>query len=222
MSESIIKKTKIDVLEPYTPKPINLSTGKARTKFIKRVESIVRRSMEYKDYIAFLKEHVNMDHCSFFENISSRLDKKAKIEIHHEPLTLYDIVNIVLTKYESEGLPYNDLYIADEVLELHYKNMVGLIPLSITLHKMVHNSDKLPIPLSFCYGEYNKLIEDYSKYDIPEEIYDKLERKINISKNITPDTYKSILKEYEYLDVSGVSPVEKMEEVNKNEKILIA
>ena len=38
--------------------------------------------------------------------------------------------------------------------------------------------------------------------------------------------YQKILlrihKEYEYLDVSGVSPVEKMEEVNKNEKILIA
>ena len=160
MVSDLMKITKIDKIEPYTPKTVKLSTGKERKKFIKTVERIVRSSMEYRDYTSFLKENINMDHCAFFENISCKTDKKAKIEIHHEPLTLYDLVTIVLAKYEDEGLPLNDLYIADEVLELHYMNMVGLIPLSITLHKMVHNSDKLPIPLSFCYGEYNKLLEE--------------------------------------------------------------
>ena len=134
---------------------VAISNDKERHKFIKRVEKIVRSSKEYRDYIQFLKEHVGLDKCVFFQNVTNGGENKKSrisIEIHHEPFTLYEIVDTVLTKYQDEGLPINDLLIADEVLELHYNNQVGLVPLSKTMHEMIHNSTKVIVPLNMCYG----------------------------------------------------------------------
>ena len=79
---------------------INLLTDKDRERFIKNVELIARGSNLYKDYIQYLKEYRDMSKCAFFNNICIGKNKRAKIriEIHHEPFTLYDLVNIVLCK----------------------------------------------------------------------------------------------------------------------------
>ena len=39
---------------------VQLRSDKDRVKFVKRIEKIVRSSQEYKDYIAYLKENVDM------------------------------------------------------------------------------------------------------------------------------------------------------------------
>ena len=53
-----------------TPEPfeytVNVSNGKAKKKFIDRIEKMVRSSNEYRDYIKFLKENMDMDKCIFF------------------------------------------------------------------------------------------------------------------------------------------------------------
>ena len=102
--------------------------SKDRDKLVKRIESEIRRSMEYRDYIQFLKQHVGLDSCIFFQNVSTAGDKKKRvsIELHHEPFTLYDYVNVVLQKFIDSGLPLNTLLIADEVLEIISKE-TGLI-----------------------------------------------------------------------------------------------
>ena len=73
---------------------VNLITEKDKIKFIKTVEKLVRASLEYRNYIDFLKENVGLDSCIFFQKITagSNSKKRIKIEIHHEPLTLFDIV----------------------------------------------------------------------------------------------------------------------------------
>lgn len=192
---------------------VNISKDKDRFKFIKRIEGIVRSSSEYKDYIDFLKKHVGLDSCAFFQNVTNKGANKKKrisIEIHHEPFTLYDIVNVVLTKYQDEGIPINDLNIADEVMMLHYENKVGLVPLSKTAHEIVHNSTKLMVPLNMCYGIYSDFLEEYEPY-IDESLYEKLERKMDMTSNLTPESFEAIMKEFTYLDVNGFIDVEKME-----------
>ena len=142
-----------------------LNTDKDRVKYIKRVEGVIRTSLEYKEYIRYLKEFIGLDSCVFFQNVTSNSTKgnrsKVHIEIHHEPLTLYDITNTVYQKYKDTGEPINDLVIAEEVMKLHYENKVGLVPVSKTAHEMVHNSSKLFVPLTMCYGEYSKFFEEY-------------------------------------------------------------
>lgn len=197
---------------------VNIENDKERHKFINRVEKIVRSSTEYRDYIQFLKEHIGLDRCIFFQQVSGKeKGKHITIEMHHEPLTLYDIVNIVLEKYIQEGLEINDLLIADEVLELHYANQVGLVPLSKTIHEIIHNSEKLMVPLNMCYGEYTRFLEAYDPY-IDDSIYDKLERKADMTKKLTPESFDAIKKEFTYLDIDGVEDTERME-LNNEVKI---
>lgn len=194
---------------------VNIETDKERYKYISRIEKIIRRSMEYRNYIQFLKDNMDLDQCIFFQNITSEKSSGSKrgrisIELHHEPFTLYDYVNAVVTKYQTEGIPLNDLMIADEVLKLHYENKVGLVPLSKTMHEVIHKSTKLIVPLNMVYGEYSQFLNEYEPY-ISDDIYEKLERKIDMTKNLTPESFEAIQKEFLYYDVDGFSDISKME-----------
>lgn len=196
---------------------VQFRSDKDRVKFVKRIEKIVRSSLEYKDYIAFLKENVDMTACRFFNNVDGLDNRRIKIEIHHEPLTLYDIVNVVLEKWIVEGIPLNDLFIADEVMRLHYENKVGLIPLSKTVHQLVHDSSDIIIPLPMVYGNYRAFLDEYGEFiesGLPE-IIEKLERKIALTNSIknvdVNEAYSVLQKDFEYIEVEGFSLVKQMD-----------
>ena len=78
-------------------------TPKERVKFIKMVESVCRKSMEYKEYIRFLKRNTDLRRCTVLKNLNTTNGKKYTIEVHHEPFTLFDITNIVVEKYIDSG-----------------------------------------------------------------------------------------------------------------------
>ena len=70
-------------------------TTKQRRRLINGVKKLIRSSMEYRDYVQYLKEYVDMDSCAFFRKVTSNPqenteNKKVKIEIHHAPFTLED------------------------------------------------------------------------------------------------------------------------------------
>lgn len=200
---------------------VDISSPKGRRKFIERIKNVCRSSMEYKDYIAYLKEYIGLDHCAFFTNVTNndgtRRSRHISIELHHDPLTLDDIVDVILSKYEKEGLELNEFEIADEVMELHYNNEVGLIPLSKTAHQLVHNSAKLVIPLNLIYGRYVDFLAKYEPYiDLDGPIYNKIERRLNQMEEMTEESFNAITKQFEYLDVKGYEDIEKMELKNEN------
>ena len=191
-----------------------LNTEKDKEKYIKRIEKVIRSSMEYKDYIQYLRDYVDMSHCAFFNNVENSQGTRVRIEIHHEPLTLFDIVKTVLHKYIEEGIPLNDLYIADEVMDLHYRNLVGLIPLSKSMHQIVHNSNEIVIPLNLVYGEYKEFLNEYNDY-LDEAILDKIEMKINETKNIKREMLDKLTPSYVYVDVEGFTLPKKVTIDNK-------
>ena len=181
-----------------------------KKKMIKRIERHIRSSLEYRDYIAFLRENVGMDACAFFNNISNSNGKRVRIEIHHEPLRLFDLVSIIIEKFEAEGVPLNDLMISQEVMRLHYQNLVGLIPLSKTLHEVVHNSDKLVIPAYMIYGDYNQFLKEYGAY-MDEHQIEKIEKMVEVTKSLKKDSFKCLEQRYEYLQVDGFTIPAKLE-----------
>ena len=194
---------------------VKIESDRDKTKLIKRIERQIRSSQEYRDYIVFLRDNVGMDACAFFNNINKDSSKLIRIEIHHEPLTLYDYVRVVLEKYIKEGLPINDMMIGEEAMELHYKNQVGLIPLSKTLHLIIHgdNSEKLVIPAYMIFGDYSKFIEDYGDYlDEDDVIYTKIEKMIERTKEIKKNSFEFLEKKYEYLQVDGFEIPQKIDE----------
>lgn len=187
------------------------NTDKDKEKYIKRLEKMIRSSLEYRDYINFLKEYVDMNKCAFFNNVQNDESTKVRIEIHHDPLTLFDIVKIVVNKFIDDGIPLNDFYISDEVMRLHYENQVGLIPLSKTIHQLVHNSNDIFIPLNLIYGDYSKFIEDYYDYLEPEMLF-KIETKVSQSKNVQKEQFEKILNpEFTYVNVEGFELPRKMQ-----------
>ena len=186
-------------------------TDKDKRKFIERTKRIVRSSKEYKDYIRYLKENMDMDRCVFFKKVKHNSDNAIKIEVHHEPFTLDDIVRTVINKQLAEGRKLNDLDVANEVMELHYNDMVGLVPLSETIHELVHSdTNKVFVPLNMVYGNFNKFFELYQDY-MEDDILTRLEFKIDQTKNITEDAFDALAVEYEYLEVDGVDLPEKVE-----------
>ena len=74
----------------------NIYSSEENISFIKKIESIVRSSREYKIYISHLRNDLNMNRCSFLGNIDTTTDE-VSLEMHHCPLTLFDIVDIVLS-----------------------------------------------------------------------------------------------------------------------------
>lgn len=159
----------IDISEmPYFEnQEYDLLDEKDYKHYIADLERIVRNSFEYRWLIGFLKNTEGMDVCSFLYNVSSKDNTKVRIEIHHSPLTLYDICATVVKKrqHNNEDLEINS--VAEEVIWLHYAGWVGLIPLSETVHNMVHNQ-YIFIPTNVVRGNYQAFINSYYNYISPD------------------------------------------------------
>lgn len=147
----------------------DLDNDKEFKKYISAIENEVRGSFEYKHMVKYLKDYMGMDTCSFISTATARDGSKVKIEIHHYPFTLYDIVMIVFKKrhYYHENLDVQ--MVAKEVMQLHYQTMVGLISLSQTVHELVH-SGKIFIPVDHVYGRYELFVDYYKPFCEPEQL----------------------------------------------------
>jgi hypothetical protein len=209
-NDQLIERRKIQEVPPIE-RNIILMSEKDKIKLIKTIERIVRSSQEYKQYIAFLRKEVDMTMCSFFNNISNKESKKVSIEIHHEPFTLFDITQIVLEKWIAENKKVNPILIAEEVMKLHYQNKVGLIPLSITVHELVH-SGKLFIPLQNVYGDFISFFEEYEPY-ISNDLKDILQIKLKMSKELENLDMSILEKKYVYLEIDGMTFPQPLEEI---------
>lgn len=187
-------------------KAVVLMNEKDKIKFIKKCEMVIRSSSEYREYVKYLKDYIDMTQCSFFTNINSEGNTKIKIEIHHEPFSLFDITNIVVNKAIMNGEDLNYYMIAEEVMKLHYQGKVGLIPLSLTVHELFHNG-KIFIPLQAVRGDFLSFVEEYEDY-IPSDYTEILISKIKASKQIQEAGYQDLTilnKKYVYLEVDGMT-----------------
>ena len=160
---------------------------KEETRFIKNVERVVRSSLEYKEFIAFCRETLNATRCVF---TGWTFDETSDIELHHYPLTLFEIVKSVIYDKIHKNEEFSTFDIAIEVMELHFNMKVGVVPLAGTLHKASHNG-ALTIPYEFILGSPSYITEILH---VPSEIIEK----VNIAKSITinSEEYLPIWKKY--------------------------
>lgn len=180
---------------------IDLSDEKSKIKFVERVEEICRQSYEYKELIKFLRDTVDMNRCAFFSNVTNKI-KGVKIEIHHEPFSLYDICYIVLEKWLKLGYPIEEYNIANEVMYAHYKANIGLIPLSKTVHQLVHASE-IFIPITYVFGNIDYFCKEYLPYMTTNQ-KEIICRSINIAKDLEKMKPKILKKKFIYLDIDGM------------------
>jgi len=203
-NEDIIEDIDIELLKRVEfETDIDPEDEKNFSKAVKKIKILVRDSFEYKSLVSFLKKHMSMDSSFLYKNIKNTQEKKFSIEIHHSPFPMEDIIVIVIYKRLSnnESLVYTD--IADEIMYLHYTNMIGLVSLDKTLHALIHSNmcPEVFIPLQhITFGEPHDFFKAYKQY-IPENIkvsysyLQELSMKYENIKDIIP-TYLKIKKLY--------------------------
>jgi hypothetical protein len=162
----------IEDLPPYEIQDYDVFDEKDFKKYINDVKKTVRNSLEYRQFIQYLRNYMHMNEDSFFESVTNAENSRIKIEIHHTPYSLEDIVVTVFNKRVFYGEDLDVEETAKEVMYIHYFLMVGLIPLSTTVHELVHNN-LIFIPTNKVMGNYKEFEETY-KHWIPEEVKEKV------------------------------------------------
>ena len=190
----------------------DLFDDKERERYIIDLERHVRSSYEYRAMVNYLREYMNMNSCAFIPSITNETSRKIRIEIHHSPFTLRDICVTIVNKRMKNNECLTIESVAYEVMFIHYSLMVGLIPLSETVHELVHNQ-YIYVPVDKVYGYYKNFVKSYYDY-IDPELLDKLDEleKLTIAGTYN-DTYKEILeKKYITVDMEGNNKIEKLNE----------
>lgn len=194
----------INSLPSYNIEDYDLFDEKDFKKYLDDVEKAVRTSFEYKEFISYLREYMDMNKCSYYENVNNIDTFKIKIEIHHEPITLYDMCIVVYNKRVALHEDLDVEMVAKEVMYLHYLLYVGLIPLAETVHELVHNQ-YLFVPTTKVLGYYKNFVESYKEYFLPEQLetLEKIEEATEDLEYVN-NSYKDLLKvNYIYIDASG-------------------
>lgn len=176
---------------------------KEKVKFIKQIEKIVRQSYEYSAYIGMLKTVLNCTKCTFLPNIDIN-EIRIPIEFHHYPFTLYDLVAIeVQAEIDRDNTQINQFEIANKIIKLHFQNLVGLVPMSQTVHELCHDGKKF-INVKYVEGDFHAYIQKYFHL-IPDDYMEKIKNLEFLSK-----------QEDEGVDVDGsILDVNIMEVINE-------
>ena len=171
----------MDNIPEYDTEDYDLFNEKDFKKYIDDIEKLVRGSREYREAIQYMRKYMDMNTSAFSRNINNIESNRIKIELHHTPFTLYDIAITVFNKRSRLGEPLDVELVAKEVAYIHYLLIVGLIPLSKTEHKLVHNQS-LFVPVDKVLGNFEKFIDVYHK-DIPEDAMQRYNTYVELTKN---------------------------------------
>jgi hypothetical protein len=195
------------------PEPdFDMTYTKASLELIKYFTAVARKTPEYKAFIQFLKNYLDISKCSFFENYSMK--NGFIIELHHHPFSLFDICEAVSQKQLSEKNYIETFSVIEEVLLLHYKFWVGLIPLNPTAHDLVHMNELKLYP-QMLVGEWKNLYKEYFPYLSQTAIkkYDELIEAENKKETLVfPDILK--MKPIK-VSINGIENVIDEKELNK-------
>jgi hypothetical protein len=149
-----------------------LYDDKARVKFIKTIVAVVRKCPEYARYRSFLIENLDMDRCSILSELSPEEVTAAGLELHHAPLALYDITELVLGQMQVDEVRLTTFAVANRVMAYHWRGMVGLVPLTQTIHEAVHAGQVHVNPRSI-FGNWQALLDE-NRGGITEHLAEKM------------------------------------------------
>lgn len=203
--ERPIRTVKMQIEEKPQRKEYNTLSKNGRYKFITMIKNRVRNTPEYRQYIEFLKKYKGMSKSHVLPNVSMGNGKKYSIELHHEPFSMFEIIDIVLTRRETMGESIRPYDIMEEVLELHYDDKVGLVPLDVTSHELCEKN-LIFIPLQDIYHRYDLFFDEYNALcEIPEKIKKKIEIKIELSEQLESGLVMSDMlnPEFTYFEING-------------------
>jgi len=146
----------------------NFNSEKELNIYIKNIEKLIRGSLEYKEWLQHIRTLGGWK-CK----ISNVTLEQASIEIHHTPYTLYDLVEIIIYNQSENFCTFS---IAQQIMSLHFNDLVGWVSLTKTIHEQVHN-ENIILPFNILTGNFSKFEYLYSiPIDITERINYRIEK----------------------------------------------
>ena len=149
-----------------------LDDEKGRISFLRDVVTEVRRCPEMGRYRSFLLEHLDLDRCSVLSGLTAEECAAARLELHHWPLSLFDVCSLVLGQMEADGERITTFAVAHRAMALHWRGMVGLVPLLESLHQMAH-SGQLRLDPRWAFGNWQGLLDE-CRSGLSEELATRL------------------------------------------------
>lgn len=146
--------------------------------FIKTCVRQIRSSPEYSNFISYLRTSLDVNTCVVLNKLSTA---NVKIELHHHCFTLFEITECIICYLLDKKMPFNTFLVSYLVMQEHYANNVGLVPLSSSIHELVHNGG-LFIHKDLVVGNHQQFYEDYKPY-MPKELKEKYKSWITDSEN---------------------------------------
>lgn len=173
MSNLIVKDSDIEKIDHIPEPDFNMKFVEYDDKLLKHLKRLIRGSLEYVSLMNFLKTS-GFSSCVFHPGYDMK--NGLKIEMHHEPFTITDIIRTVCDKQLKLNKFFTERSICNEVMESHYNFEVGLVPLCPTCHELRHNNEKLKIhPKSVICEGWKLWYEKYKSFadDLVCEKYEK-------------------------------------------------
>ena len=128
-------------------------------KFIKNCELLIRRCNEYKLWKEYIIDVLQINSCMItHENIN-----EVSIEVHHHLPSLFTLVCALVNKRIEKNEEFCSFDIAQEAIELHFKNKIGYVTLLKSMHEKFHNG-YLDIPIELVRGDYSYFISEFSSF----------------------------------------------------------
>ena len=177
-------------------------------RFIKSIERLIRSSEEYGSYLSYIYAYTGIDKCSIMGNIDMSGDGMG-LEMHHCPLTLFDICEVVIGHRFALAQAVTSLSIADEVMVAHSTNTIGMVPLCVTAHKLVH-AGVLKVHWCQVIGNWIQFLRDYHLGVTPEHLAKVIA--------FTKDTKEEVLATYNKMSVD-VSTILKIQNVSDFDRL---
>jgi len=147
---------------------ISLMDEKDGPKYImKQIEPLVRSAPQYKEYAKRLRWEEKLYHCAIYPQLRHRYD--CIVDLHHYPLTLYDICFTIARKIASDDGDINyfntihDYELIKEVLRIHTNDQVSFVPLSVTPHDL-HHEGLVFIPLDKVSNKWESFVNEFASY----------------------------------------------------------
>jgi len=161
-------------------------------KFIKNTERLVRNSIEYREWVSYIKDILGFSNCALTDENTN----EVTLEIHHHPINLYTICKGIITSYINKEKRFCTYDIALDCINLHYKNQIGYIPLISTLHEKFHNGF-LKIAIEKVSGDWKYILNNYPLDEVDVSIISefaqvKLE---DIKQSWTKNNYPGVINE---------------------------
>ena len=128
-------------------------------RFLKNVEMLIRRCNEYKLWRNYIIDVLQINTCM----ITNESIDQVTIEVHHHIPSMFTLVSALVNKHIEEHEDFCTFDIAQEAIELHFKNKIGYVTLLRSIHEKFHNG-YLTVPIDMVKGDFNHFIEKYSKF----------------------------------------------------------